>query len=48
MKLVFNLEFVSNLCNKVVCVFKIEQQDFNKKNIDIRDVTEQVLEILFV
>ena len=48
MKLVFNLELLTNLSNKVVCVFKIEQQDFIKRNIDIRIYAQQILELLIV
>jgi len=48
MKLVFNLELLTNLSNKIVCVFKIEQQNFIKSNMDIRIYAQQIFELLFV
>lgn len=48
MKLVLNLEILLNENNKFVYVYKFEQEDFMKKERDVRDITKASLSDLYV
>lgn len=48
MRPVYNIEILLNEQNKMVYVYKIEQAEILRKNVDIRDVVDDRLQALYV
>ncbi len=48
MKLICKLELLQEYKLSFVTVYKLEQCEYRKKNVDIRNVTEKIFSQLFV
>ena len=48
MRPIFNIELLLNPLNKMVYVYKIDQIDYSKTIIDIREVIEKIMSKIYV
>lgn len=48
MKLICNVEILRDFSNSMVYVYKIDQIHYSKRNIDIRDIINELFSKLYV